>query len=74
MANIQVADLNLSGSDLLLGEESFLSELSDEQANLLTVESPISGGWHSGCVCLCSWSQPSRKPKFLVTPGVVLSN
>jgi len=34
MANIQVADLNLSGSDLLLGEESFLSELSDEQANL----------------------------------------
>jgi len=51
MANIQVADLNLSGSDLLLGEESFLSELSDEQANLLTVESPISGGWHSGCVC-----------------------
>jgi len=47
----QVADLNLSGSDLLLGEESFLSELSDEQANLPTVESPISGGWHSGCVC-----------------------
>jgi len=50
MANIQVADLNLSGSDLLLGEESFLSELSDEQANLPTVESPISGGWHSGCM------------------------
>jgi len=34
MANIQVADLSLSGSDLLLGEESFLSELSEEQANL----------------------------------------
>jgi len=33
MANIQVADLSLSGSDLFLGE-SFLSELSEEQANL----------------------------------------
>jgi len=41
MANIQVADLSLSGSDLLLGEESFLSELSEEQANLPHGVSPF---------------------------------
>jgi len=49
MANIQVADLNLSGSDLLLGEESSVSCLTSRQI-YLTVESPfLAAGIAAAC-------------------------